>query len=204
MRLVVLRTMVVGGVVALASVGCDSMEDLASGPDSTVSSEDETVPDDQSDAPADGGEDDDGQSRDQEAEPAGASSDLDIQQRHPNGTVLRVLGVSLADTSTSVKVEAVNGFTEPILLNDFGIHLVDDLGNAYNFVEPEQNAELEVAPGAVLSGTLTFLGRIEEGAESLRLVVNTFEADETVDVANDFRLSNSPKFKIDDIPIPGR
>lgn len=202
MRLVVLRTMVVGGVVALASVGCDSMEDLASGPDSTVLSDGETVPDGQSDEPADGG-DDERRSGDA-AEPAGASSDLDIQQRHPNGTVLRVLGVVLADTSTSVEIEAVNGFTEEILLNDFGLHLVDDLGNAYNFVEPEQNPELAVAPGAVLSGTLTFLGRIEAEAESLRLVVNTFFPEETVDVANDFRLSNNPKFQIDDIPIPGR
>lgn len=202
MRLVLLRTMVVGGVVALASVGCDSMEDLASGPDSTVPSDGETGPGGQSDESPDGG-DDERRSGDA-AEPAGASSDLDIQQRHPNGTVLRVLGVVLADTSTSVEIEAVNGFTEEILLNDFGIHLVDDLGNPYNFVEPEQNPELTVAPGAVLSGTLTFLGRIEAEAESLRLVINTFFPEETVDVANDFRLSNNPKFQIDDIPIPGR
>ena len=202
MRLVVLRAMVVSGVVALASAGCDSMEDLTSGPDTTVSSDAETVPDDQSDASADGG--DDQRRSGQRAGPAGAISDLDIQQRHPNGTVLRVLGVTLADTSTSVEVEAINGFTEAIILNDFGIHLVDDLGNAYNFIEPEQNAELEVAPGAVLSGTLTFLGRIEADASSLRLLVNTFEADDTVDLEARFELATSPEFQIDDIPIPGR
>lgn len=140
----------------------------------------------------------------EEPQQAGESNDLDIQQRHPNGSVLRVLGVSLGATSIGVEVEALNGFTAEIVLNNRGVHLVDDLGNAYNFVEPEQNSSMKVAPGAVLSGTLTFIGRVEEDATSLRLLINTYDADETVDTADEYDKTNSPAFQIDDIPIPGR
>lgn len=187
--------------VAMATTACDTGEDGAADPEPPTTEEPRSAPDETEPARSDGDED---AGDDEEPAQAGESLELDIQQRHPNGTVLRVLGVSLGPTSIALEVEALNGFTEEITLNNLGVHLVDDLGNSYNFVEPEQNAEMNVAPGAVLSGTLTFIGRVEEDATSLRLLINTFEPDETVDMADRFHLTNSPAFQIDDIPVPGR
>lgn len=132
----------------------------------------------------------------------GAGGALDLRQRHPNGTVLRVLGISATATTTTVQIEAVNGFTREIELNVRGIHLADDLGNGYNFVDPDQNAKLAVPPGGTLTGTLTFLGQIEPKATKLRLLINTFGPDETVDINAEFDKARSPAFQIDDIPVP--
>ena len=124
-------------------------------------SPDETVPDDREDSQRDDSASDAGEgntssdgddSSSGESDQVAETGPLDIQQRHPNGTVLKVLGVSVGDTSTAVEVEALNGFTEDIDLNALGVHLVDDLGNSYNFVEPEQNADLEVARGLSSAG----------------------------------------------------
>lgn len=134
----------------------------------------------------------------------GGKATADLDQRHPNGTVLRVLGVTSAGTSTTVEVEAVNGFTKEISLNSKGIHLVDDLGNSYNFVDPEQNAKLAVPPAGTLTGTLTFLGVLDEEAASLRLLVNTFDADDTVDLESEFDQATAPAFQIDGLPVPDR
>ncbi len=187
--------------VVMATTACDTGEDGAADPDPPTTEEPRSAPDETEPAQSDGGED---AGDDEEPAQAGELTDLDIQQRHPNGTVLRVLGISLGPTSIAVEVEALNGFTQEITLNGPGVHLVDDLGNSYNFVEPEQNAQMNVAPGAVLSGTLTFIGRVDKDATSLRLLINTYEPEETVDVADEYERSTSPAFQIDDIPIPGR
>lgn len=135
--------------------------------------------------------------------PAGSGA-LDIQQRHPNGTLLRVLGITSTATTTTVEIEAINGFTDEIELNSIGIHLADDLGNGYNFVEPQKNAKLALPPAGTLTGTLTFLGKVDEEAGKLRLLLNTYDFDDTVDVENEYEFASSPAFQIDDIPIPGR
>lgn len=126
---------------------------------------------------------------------------LSLEQRHPNGSVLRLTGISFGPTSITLAVEAVNGYTEEIRLNALGIQLRDDVGNRYNFVKPEQNSELEILPGATLRGNLTFLGVLDRRATSLRLLVNVFPSEESVDLANRPRLSTSPKFQIDNIPL---
>lgn len=138
------------------------------------------------------------------AKGSGAQATADLEQRHPNGSVLRVLRVTSAGTSTTVEVEAVNGYTKEISLNAKGIHLVDDRGNGYNFVEPEQNSRLDVPPAGTLTGTLTFLGALDREATSLRLLINTFDADDTVDLESEFDKATSPAFQIDGLPVPGR
>jgi len=91
-----------------------------------------------------------------------------------------------------VEIEAVNGFTEEVDLNNRGVHLVDDLGNGYNFVDPEQNSALAVPPGGTLTGILTFLGELDQKATSLRLLVNTYEPQDTVDVASEYNKATAP------------
>ncbi len=94
-----------------------------------------------------------------------------------------------------MEIEAVNGFTEEIDLNNRGVHLVDDA---------PWHRQLR-RPGAELrAGTLTFLGELDQKATSLRLLVNTYEPQDTVDVASEYNMATAPAFQIDDIPIPGR
>lgn len=115
-----------------------------------------------------------------------------------------MLGITATATTTTVEIEAINGFTDEIELNSFGVHLADDLGNGYNFVEPQKNAKLAVPPAGTLTGTLTFLGKVDEDAGKLRLLLNSYNFDDTVDVESEYELSDAPSFQIDNIPIPGR
>ena len=52
--------------------------------------------------------------------------------------------------------------------------------------------------------TLTFLGKVDEKAGKLRLLINTYNPDDTVDLAAEYDKSSSPSFQVDNIPIPGR
>lgn len=127
----------------------------------------------------------------------------DLELRHPNGTVVRVQRVSFAPTSISVDVEAVNGFTKNIALNQRGVHLADDLGNGYNFVAPQDNTKLVVASGATLTGTLSFLGPIDRKATSLKLLINTYDHDDSVELAKEYDRTENPSFEFPPIRIRG-
>jgi hypothetical protein len=128
------------------------------------------------------------------------SEPLQLEQRHPNGSLLRLTAIDFAPASTTLAIEAVNGYTQKIELNSRGVHLRDDVGNHYNFVEPEQNSDLEILPGATLKGSLVFLGIVDRRASSLRLLVNADVDDESVDLASRSRTSTSPAFQIH-IPV---
>jgi hypothetical protein len=125
---------------------------------------------------------------------------LDLEQRHPNGTVLRVTGISFTQSAMTVSVEAVNGYVEPIKLNDIDMQLVDDLQNVYNFVPPEQNPDLRVDSGGTLTGDLTFLGRLDREATSLRLVVNSYDVEPVV-IEDEYDKDQNPSFDIGDLPL---
>ncbi|CAA9232956.1 MAG: hypothetical protein AVDCRST_MAG76-1273 [uncultured Acidimicrobiales bacterium] len=127
---------------------------------------------------------------------------LQLEQRHPNGTVLRVSGIEFGPTSGTVTIEAVNGYTEKVRLNARGIQLVDNTGTRYNLLEPEQNSELEILPGATLRGDLTFLGELDRKASALKLLVNASRSDESIDLAARSDSTSYPKFQFDDIPLP--
>lgn len=123
---------------------------------------------------------------------------LDLEERHVNGTVLRVTGITFGPTAMTVSVDAVNGFTDAIELNSIDMQLVDNLDNVYNFAPPEDNPELRVESGATLSGTLTFLGRLDRSATSLRLITNEYG---TGPVDDTYAQSTSPSVEINDIPV---
>jgi len=129
------------------------------------------------------------------------SSPLALEQRHPNGSVLKLTGISFAATSITLNVEAVNGFTSEVKLNSRGsIYLVDDAGNRYNFAAPEQNKQLAIAPGATLRGSFTFLSPVAKEATRLKLLVNVYSSDTSVDLAVRYDRTTSPEFDID-VPI---
>jgi len=132
---------------------------------------------------------------------AATSQPLALEQRHPNGTVLRLTRITPAPTSLSLTVEAVNGYTGKIELNSSGVQLRDDVGNSYNFVEPEQNEDLEILPGATLRGDLTFLGELDRRATSLKLLVNASRSKDSIDLASRSSTTTFPEFQFDGIPL---
>lgn len=124
---------------------------------------------------------------------------LELEQRHPNGSLVKVTAIAFAPTSVTVSVEAINGYTRQIELNARRIHLVDDKGNAFNFVEPAQNSDMQITPGGTLTGDLTFLGVLDRQATSLRLTFNVYDVEEIVDLADRSRTATSPEFQFDKI-----
>lgn len=129
------------------------------------------------------------------------NSQLNLEQRHPNGSVLKVMGISFAATSITLDIEAVNGFTKEVSLNNRGIYLIDDAGNRYNFAAPEQNSKLNIAPGATLKGNLTFLAPVSKDAKKLKLLVNVYRSDTAVDLAARYDRTEIPEFEINEIPV---
>lgn len=137
------------------------------------------------------------------ADPA-ATIDLtgaDLLDQHQNGTLLSVDSVRVERTGIVVGITLVNGFTETVGLNRRGVHLIDDLGNSYNFDEPDTNAELALEPGAELNGELVFLGVLPDEATSLVLKANVFQADDNIDVLSRFDRTTSPEFLIEGIRL---
>lgn len=139
-------------------------------------------------------------SQDQGSAELPQAQELALEDRHPNGTLMRVTGIAFAETSISVDVEVVNGYTEEVQLNSRGMWLADDAGNGYNFVDPEQNSALAVPSGGTLTGTLVFFGVLDGDATSIRLLVNAFNADDTVNLDTRFDRSTDPEFSFD-IPL---
>jgi hypothetical protein len=128
---------------------------------------------------------------------------LDLEQRHPNGTYLHVTGVSFTPNSISVAVEAINGGRQEVALNGNLTHmfLVDNVGNAYRFVPPQDNSVVLINSGATLRGSLTFLGPVDRRATSLSLKVNVNYATDTVDIRRQYNDAIAPSFQIDGITV---
>jgi hypothetical protein len=126
----------------------------------------------------------------------------DASDRHPGGSLLTVRGVEVRERSVAVDVSFVNGRTEPVQLAGSNVWLLDDQGNAYEFDEPEQNADLEVGPGAELTGSLVFLGVLDPRATSLTLRTNVWQPEDTVDLSNRNRQERSPQMQVSDLPLP--
>jgi len=104
---------------------------------------------------------------------------LGLEQRHPNGVLVRLESVRYEPTFVSVEVTAVNGYRETVTLASSpftGATLVDDLGGTYSWLPPRENESLMVEPGATLSGTLVFGGELDDEATSLLLQLNEAQA----------------------------
>jgi type IV secretory pathway VirB10-like protein len=97
--------------------------------------------------------------------------DLDLTDRHPNGTRLDVTAIRFEGTAILVDAELINGHTDDIRINlqsrHAGIRLLDDLGNIYQVRPPDDTTapNLTIASGETLSGSWAFLGPIDPDAQ---------------------------------------
>ena len=71
---------------------------------------------------------------------------LEVEQRHPNGSVLRVHGITIEPTSITSQVEIINGYEQAIALGFSGntVRLEDNEGRTFEFIPPPDNEDLEI------------------------------------------------------------
>ena len=107
---------------------------------------------------------------------------LNLEAKHPNGTVLRVNGISFDSNTTTVQLKVTNT-REPhagvIRLNQSwgSIHntmiLKDDFGEEYPLIASGANPKVEVEPGTTMTEAFTFRGRMNPSTEMVTLVTNS-------------------------------
>lgn len=124
------------------------------------------------------------------------------EDRHPQGSLLTVEEVEVRERSIALDISLVNGRTDIIRLNNFRLWLVDDQDNSYEFSPPEQNANLEVAAGAELTGTIVFLGVLDPEATSLTLKSNVNDPLADIDLESRGFDGTTPKFLVEGLPLP--
>ena len=126
-----------------------------------------------------------------------APLELDLEQRHPNGVIVRVHRITFDPTFITVELSAVNGFRDEVTLaaDPFtGMTLVDDTGVDYKFIAPDVNDNLRVESGGTLEGQVVFTGELAADARTLTLTLNPGR-----DGADDSTIF--PMFRFPDIPI---
>lgn len=102
--------------------------------------------------------------------------DLDLEQESLNGSVARVSRLEVTDLEVLVDVVITpNPDAAFSMFNNRQFNpmlLVDDLGNEYVLVPPEDNPNLLLDDGEELDGTLVFQGPVRPGASELTLFIN--------------------------------
>lgn len=114
------------------------------------------------------------------------------QVNHPNGSTVRVTGVTFGERTTDVQVEVVNGHSREIELatTTAGAQLQDPSGRVYPLVPAATNPDLAVPEGQTLRGTLRFAGRVGGDVPRLALQFNP-------DFGGDEAYSTNPRVLID-------
>ena len=104
---------------------------------------------------------------------------LDLEESHPNGTVLRVNGVAFNSDTIAVQMAITNSHHNKIKLNELWattestMILEDNLGNAYRVTPPPGNQEIEVEPGTTARGEFIFFGKVGPSTNVLTLTTNS-------------------------------
>jgi hypothetical protein len=119
-------------------------------------------------------------------------ADLDVQARSSEGATLTVSSIAFEGDNILVDLEVLNGSPEEISIHDTTwtetqLRLVDDEGNAYNFLQPDDAEDISldaVAQGESISGTLEFMGPLVGETQELRLVTNM---DADLEAINDWQ-----------------
>jgi outer membrane protein OmpA-like peptidoglycan-associated protein len=125
-----------------------------------------------------------------------------VHAGHPNGTVLHVTGVEVAEGHVSLDILAANALPEPVALNASGVALEDDAGGRYELEPPADRPTLEVPGHGTLTGRLRFTGVPEAAAGTLTLTLND-GSDGPVGNA-DQPLTDRPLVVLESIPLPDR
>jgi len=146
------------------------------------------------------------------SDPSEATSDdrsipLELEQRHPNGTLLRLEGVTIGATSLTVRLSAVNGYRDPVTLAQSpfdGMVVTDDLDTTYNWSQPEENGTLQIEPGGTLDAEVVFLGELDPDATTLTLTSNpdgaNFDGDSTIFPSFRFEIPLDAEVPLDAAP----
>ena len=135
-------------------------------------------------------------------EPALRRVAVDREQRHPNGTQMRLTGLAVDERTVKAQVEVINGADRAVTLNLWGedTAVTDDQGGRYPLLAPEDNTSLEVDAGSSMVGELVFAGRVPEGVSSLELVFNADDG-RPAD-ANFAENAFAPRFAFSDLELP--
>jgi hypothetical protein len=124
---------------------------------------------------------------------------LNLQANHPNGTTLRMTGITFHEDNLEVHLIAINGnpdINNVELSYSDRMDLIDDVGIKYRLSPPPANPTVKVAKGSTLEGTFVFLGRVNPQANRLTLVTN-----DGICCSSDTSSStNSPEIRIE-IPL---
>jgi len=102
--------------------------------------------------------------------------DLDLQQSHPNGSLVTLKKLTADDKYINIDIEVIQALGNSTKLNpsssgaDGKPQLVDDTGFAYQYFGP--NDELKINEGTIATGKIVFLGRLKDEANKLILEFN--------------------------------
>ena len=102
---------------------------------------------------------------------------LDVDLRHPTGVVLRLTSLGFEGDDIVIDAEVINSSRNEVIFHSGNsasdrLRLVDDAGEEYNFVEPEESTAISLAQGETLSGTFAFRGPLRGQPDELLFVVN--------------------------------
>ncbi len=99
---------------------------------------------------------------------------LDIQQAHPNRTVLQLTSLQVKPSETVLTAIITNGADRDIQLNRFGsddTYLATGDGQKLYLSAPAANDNLTIPPGQRIEAELVFLGELRKG-NSATLIIN--------------------------------
>ncbi|MDJ0703140.1 MAG: hypothetical protein QNJ46_07670 [Leptolyngbyaceae cyanobacterium MO_188.B28] len=107
---------------------------------------------------------------------------LNLETQHPDGTILRVEGISFDSTKTTVHLTAINtknpGEGRIRLNQTWGtirntMVLKDGFGGEYPLIAAGGNPDFEVKPGQTITGAFNFSGKMNPAARTVTLVTNS-------------------------------
>ena len=107
---------------------------------------------------------------------------LNLEAQHPDGTILRVEGISFNSKSTIVQLTVINTRNPGdglIRLNQsWGnipntMILRDGFGGEYPLIATGGNSDFEVKPGQTITGEFSFRGKMNPATRTVTLVTNS-------------------------------
>ena len=136
---------------------------------------------DNGDVDDEGDADDDGDDQESSGRATPQDASVDAAARHPGGTLFDISDVSFSGAEIRLEAELLNGSEGDVQISTSGgarMRLVDDLGNNYNSVVPDEfrDRNLELSQGESISGEWVFIGPVDSNASDLTFAANTRQA----------------------------
>ncbi|MFA9431665.1 hypothetical protein [Egicoccus sp. AB-alg2] len=142
-----------------------------------------------------------------EREPAGASGTIElagVQQTHPSGATVAVNAITVDEAGdVYVEIEALVAGRRGAQLAGRTTILEDDLGNRYEFVQPDGNRTLDFARDTQATATLAFVGPLDVDATRVTLGLNGHFRDGARPTSDTPARTTTPTFAFEGLPLPG-